>query len=184
MELGNASPGALGSQARCLPHQLGTVSQKGCVGMGPGLGAWPGDREGPGAPGHLVRVLSKGGRGPLRQPYQGAPDPSPGPRLPRTKTCQQGRGPGKGPALQPWPRAPPAGEGGTSQCPGVLGGDQIQRTVHIPAGTLLDKPELPGLITTHHPKSAWSGCPGATEGLKRVGLNRAPRPRAVRAQRA
>lgn len=46
-------------------------------------------------------------------------------------------------------------------------GDQIQRTVYILAGTLLDKPELPGLISTHHPKSAWSGCPGATEGLKR-----------------
>lgn len=42
----------------------------------------------------------------MRQPSQGAPDPSPGPRLPRTKTCQQGRGPGKGPVLQPQPHAP------------------------------------------------------------------------------
>ena len=43
------------------PPQLGTVSQKGCVGVDPGLSPWPEDREGPRAPGHLLRALSKGG---------------------------------------------------------------------------------------------------------------------------
>ena len=51
----------------------------------------------------------------------------------------------------------------------MLGGDQIKSTANIPAGTLLDKPAIPGLIAIHHPKSAGSRYPGATEGLREGG---------------